>query len=148
MAYRKISKYVLLGSLTTSGFLAGTYFERKKICDLQDISKQIYNLPALPIFGSVSAATAFSPAPVETNTNRIPQIMKYGFPGLDNVRSFDDFVLSYDRRNRVAHWVFEHLTAESVKKNDAVDRSKCQFVPDESIHKFFRFVKFNCHNCY
>lgn len=64
--------------------------------------------------------------------------MKYGFPGLDNVRSFDDFVLSYDRRNRVAHWVFEHLTEESVRKNDAVDRAKCDFIPDESIHKYFR----------
>lgn len=64
--------------------------------------------------------------------------MKYGFPGLDNVRSFDDYVLSYDRRNRVAHWVFEHLTAEGVKANDSVDRAKSDFKPDESIHPFFR----------
>lgn len=148
MACRKMSKYILLGSLTTSGFLAGIYFERKKMYELHGIPKKMYNLPALPVFGTVSAATAFSPASVETNVNRISQIMKYGFPGLDNVRSFDDFVLSYDRRNRVAHWVFEHLTADSVKKNDAVDRSKCDFKPDESIHKFFRFVSFNYHDCY
>lgn len=64
--------------------------------------------------------------------------MKYGFPGLDNVRSFDDFVLSYDRRNRVAHWVFEHLTSAHIAKNTDVDRSKCDFMPDESIHPFFR----------
>ncbi|GJQ77067.1 hypothetical protein Trydic_g23638 [Trypoxylus dichotomus] len=64
--------------------------------------------------------------------------MKYGFPSLDNVRSFDDYVLSYDRRNRVAHWVFEHLTKESVKYNESVDRSLCNFTPDESIHHFFR----------
>ncbi|XP_018575622.1 endonuclease G, mitochondrial [Anoplophora glabripennis] len=135
MGSKKISKYILLGSLTASSFLAGTYFERKNRSQLK---KQIYNLPALPIFGTVSAATAFSPAPVESNVSRCSQIMKYGFPGLDNVRSFDDFVLSYDRRNRVAHWVFEHLTVDNVKKNDAVDRSKCEFKPDESIHKFFR----------
>lgn len=64
--------------------------------------------------------------------------MKFGFPGLDNVRSFDDYVLSYDRRNRVAHWVFEHLTPQSVKHNESVDRAKCDFQPDESIHPYFR----------
>lgn len=64
--------------------------------------------------------------------------MKYGFPSLDSVRSYSDYVLSYDRRNRVASWVFEHLTAESIAKNEAVDRSKCEFKPDESIHPYFR----------
>lgn len=66
--------------------------------------------------------------------------MKYGFPGMDNIRSYDDFVLSYDRRNRIPHWVFEHLTKAHIEKNEQVDRSKCQFTPDESIHPFFRFV--------
>lgn len=66
--------------------------------------------------------------------------MKFGFPSLDNIRSFDDYVLSYDRRNRVAHWTFEHLTKESVKSNDKVDRSKCEFTPDESVHSFFRYL--------
>jgi endonuclease G len=64
--------------------------------------------------------------------------MKFGFPGLDNVRSFDDFVLSYDRRNRVPHWVFEHLTRHSVKHNPTVDRAKCEFYEDLSVHPFFR----------
>lgn len=64
--------------------------------------------------------------------------MKYGFPSLHNIRSYSDYVLSYDSRNRVAHWVFEHLTADHVKKNDQVDRSKCEFKPDESIHPYFR----------
>lgn len=64
--------------------------------------------------------------------------MKYGFPGFDNIRSFDDYVLSYDRRNRVAHWVFEHLTTENVRHNDEVDRSKCDFVEDDSVHEMFR----------
>lgn len=70
--------------------------------------------------------------------SRVSQIMKFGFPGMDNVRSYSDYVLSYDRRNKVAHWVFEHLTPESVQKNESVDRSKCEFRPDESIHPYFR----------
>lgn len=99
-------------------------------------------MPALPIFGTVSAATAFVPDTTKPSQldqpNRVSQIMKYGFPGLDNIRSYSDYVLSYDRRNRVAHWVFEHLTPENVKSNPNVDRSKCDFKPDESIHPFFR----------
>lgn len=67
------------------------------------------------------------------------QIMKYGFPGLDTVRSFDDYVLSYDRRNRVPHWVFEHLTKESLIYNESVDRSKCEFTEDASMHPYFRY---------
>lgn len=73
---------------------------------------------------------------------RVSEIMKYGFPSLDNIRSYSDYVLSYDRRNRVANWVFEHLTAESVKGNPGIDRAKCDFRPDETIHPFFRSVTF------
>lgn len=99
------------------------------------VIQQIQERPGLPIFGTVSAATPFSD---NSHPSRISQIMKYGFPGLDNVRSFDDYVLSYDRRNKVAHWVFEHLTKETVKQNDEVDRSKCEFTEDKSIHPYFR----------
>ncbi|XP_034233748.1 endonuclease G, mitochondrial-like [Thrips palmi] len=98
----------------------------------------VKNRPALPIFGVVSAAT-----PYDTNTGsdvatRVSQIMQHGFPSLDNIRSFDDYVLSYDRRNKVANWVFEHLTPDGVKHNEAVDRSKCDFKEDLSIHPYFR----------
>lgn len=75
---------------------------------------------------------------IPQNKNRVSQIMKYGFPSLDNIRSFDDYVLSYDKRNRIANWVFEHITQDSIQQNEKVDRSKCQFVPDESIHPLFR----------
>lgn len=97
-------------------------------------------------FGSVKAASPVPersvpmvlPTTDPSKSNRVSQIMKYGFPSLDNVRSYDNYVLSYDQRNRVAHWVFEHLTPESVRKSEGVDRSKCDFMPDESIHAFFR----------
>lgn len=100
-------------------------------------------MPGLPIFGTVSAATPFIATVPDknqlvTSPARVSQIMKFGFPGMDNVRAYSDYVLSYDRRNRVAHWVFEHLTAETVKGSPNVDRMKCEFKPDESIHPFFR----------
>ena len=52
--------------------------------------------------------------------------------------SFRDYVISYDTRNRTAHWVFEHLTKESVRRNDEVDRTKSTFMEDKSLHPFFR----------
>ncbi|KAL3280162.1 hypothetical protein HHI36_017662 [Cryptolaemus montrouzieri] len=126
-----------LGGFGVSCFFSGVYFQKRYTiegCDLK-------NYPALPIFGTVSAATPFTPQVTEQKVsvvNRVSQIMKYGFPSLDNIRSFEDYVLSYDRRNRVANWVFEHLTAEKVKHNPEVTRATCEFKPDESIHTFFR----------
>lgn len=139
MAKIFLNKALFTSGLGISCFFAGTYYQGNFI----DKQRRLPKRPALPIFGTVSAASPFTPEVSEakvSTTNRISQIMKYGFPCLDNVRSFEDYVLSYDRRNKVAHWVFEHLTAESVQHNSEVDRSKCDFKPDESIHPFFRFV--------
>ena len=49
-----------------------------------------------------------------------------------------DYVLSYDTRNRTANWVFEHLTKESLNKNESVDRGKSDFIEDQSVHPYFR----------
>ncbi|XP_058806154.1 endonuclease G, mitochondrial [Phymastichus coffea] len=135
------------------GWFAGKYYERQNwVNDGRQVllpGTNVRSMPGLPIFGTVSAASPI--VPVDNNTvgsdmgsklsvseSRISQIMKYGFPGLDHVRSYDDYVLSYDRRNRVAHWVFEHLSKDRLKANDNIDRSKCEFTPDPSIHPFFR----------
>ena len=66
--------------------------------------------------------------------------MRYGFPSLSNIRSLDDYVLSYDTRNRIPHWVFEHLTEQNVAKNESVDRAKSDFHEDLSIHEYFRYL--------
>lgn len=111
-------------------------------------------VPGFPLAGSVSAATPIIPGNQETGivrrdhqdlvpepgpgAGRVAQIMRFGFPGLDNIRSHSDFVLSYDRRNRVPHWVFEHLTRESVQKTEGVDRAESKFEEDTSQHPYFR----------
>ncbi|XP_066587245.1 endonuclease G, mitochondrial-like [Prorops nasuta] len=113
------------------------------------VSENVRSMPGLPLFGTVSAASPILPSNGDVpemgskfstvTASRISQIMKYGFPGHDTIRSYEDFVLSYDRRNRVAHWVFEHFNKEMLRSNEnAVDRSKCEFKPDESIHPYFR----------
>lgn len=144
MAYRKLLNTAVFSGVALGSFYIGSYCERRNILQQLKSDNNIFNLkpfPALPIFGTVSAASVvpYNQKVEITNASRVSQIMKHGFPGLDNVRSFDDYVLSYDRRNRVAHWVFEHLHQENIKKNDEVDRSKCDFAPDGSIHHFFRY---------
>ena len=97
--------------------------------ELERLDQTRRHLPGLPFGAHVSADTAVvpqtqsglaipardtgvPPEPVE-GASRVAQIMRFGFPGLDNIRSHSDYTLSYDRRNRVPHWVFEHLTRES-----------------------------------
>lgn len=152
-------KFITVTSVAFGSFLAGlatdklyfssiknTNFLEDTISNHDDV---LLSKPGLPIFGTVSAASilpantklderkSIPPEPTH-GASRVSQIMRFGFPGLDNVRSLDDYILSYDRRNRTAHWVFEHLTAETVAYNEKVDRSKCEFVEDESIHPYFR----------
>ena len=64
--------------------------------------------------------------------------MRFGFPSFNNIRSMNDYILSYDNRNKVPNWVFEHLTEETVAKTHDVDRAKCDFHEDKSIHEYFR----------
>ncbi|KRY28437.1 Endonuclease G, mitochondrial [Trichinella spiralis] len=70
--------------------------------------------------------------------SRVSEIMRFGFPGFDNLRTFEDFVVSYDRKTRTVHWVLEHLTPDRMTYDPSVDRSKCMFREDESIHSYFR----------
>ncbi|XP_063234745.1 endonuclease G, mitochondrial isoform X1 [Bacillus rossius redtenbacheri] len=156
MAFRaRVYSISVVVGVGVGGWILGTFTERKRLLQISD---KFYdgthetssnfcfhkNFPALPLCGTVSAASPIENKVVVSQpsilpaSTRVSEIMRYGFPGLDNVRSFDDYVLSYDRRTRVPHWVFEHLTKDKLKYNDAVDRSKCQFYEDESQHIFFR----------
>jgi len=107
----------------------------------------VSGVPGLPLVASVSAAVPMvreEGVPGEVvpepgaEGGRVGQIMRFGFPGLDNIRSHRDYVLSYDRRNRVPHWVFEHLTKESIQKGSGVDRAASHFLEDGSQHTYFR----------
>ncbi|XP_067626195.1 endonuclease G, mitochondrial-like isoform X2 [Eurosta solidaginis] len=76
---------------------------------------------------------------LDGSSSRMSEIMKYGFPGLDDIRVYSDFILSYDRRNRVAHWVYEHLHASCLKPNGSrVRRQEEQYQPDMNVPSNFR----------
>ncbi|GFS05846.1 endonuclease G, mitochondrial-like [Elysia marginata] len=93
---------------------------------------------------TLRAATPFttpteSPASsVQQPANAVQNMVRYGFPSMDNLRSYEDFMLSYDRRTRVPNWVLEHLTPEKVTVKEGVERSKMQFVEDGSVHAYHR----------
>lgn len=71
--------------------------------------------------------------------NRTREIMRHGYPSLENIRVFDNYVLSYDRRNRVPNWVFEHITYPRLKpSSEDVDRGKSEFKEDPYVHPYFR----------
>lgn len=63
---------------------------------------------------------------------------RFGLPSGDNLRLFNDYLLSYDRRLRAPAWVFEHLTPEKLSNPGASDRSKSKFREDDLIHDYFR----------
>ncbi|KAM8719931.1 hypothetical protein ACLKA7_006051 [Drosophila subpalustris] len=72
----------------------------------------------------------------------VATLMKYGFPGLDDIHIYRNFVLSYDRRNRIAHWVCEHLDGncliENEEANVELNVNPPEFSDDSSIPLMFR----------
>ncbi|XP_017083556.1 endonuclease G, mitochondrial [Drosophila eugracilis] len=74
----------------------------------------------------------------DTKYNHIADIMKYGFPGLDEIHVYKNFVLSYDRRNRIAHWVCEHLTGDCLTMKDTQKLEKPKaYISDVTIPQMF-----------
>ncbi|VDN56775.1 unnamed protein product [Dracunculus medinensis] len=127
--YWRYGSYV--GAVVTS-FTAGIYCEKWNIGKVNAATAT--TLPAMPDLPT--------PAP-QTDTKVLPsrtaEIMQYGYPGFDNLRTFEDFVLSYDHfLYRTAHWVVEHLRPDKMVYHPSIDRSKSNFHEDASIHPYFR----------
>uniref|UniRef100_A0A6G1S8I9 Endonuclease n=1 Tax=Aceria tosichella TaxID=561515 RepID=A0A6G1S8I9_9ACAR len=63
---------------------------------------------------------------------------RFGLPSKDNLRVFNDFVLSYDRRLRSPIWVLEHLHPGKLDLQNNVSRKHSKFQEDTAIHEYFR----------
>lgn len=124
---KRINYSVIAG---TVGFLGGILFRDK------------YSLKQF----DVSAATMIQSPPAEKSIpmeiddihDHVTKTMQFGFPGFETLRSRKSYILSYDRRNRVPNWVFEHLTSSRIQYNENVNRNKSEFFEDNSIHPYFR----------
>ncbi|EGV65065.1 nuclease [Yamadazyma tenuis] len=64
---------------------------------------------------------------------------KYGFPGpIHDLQTRQEFVSCYDRAKRNPYWIVEHITRDSIKSTQGVDRKKSVFREDEQIPVKFR----------
>ncbi|CAI2307017.1 unnamed protein product [Caenorhabditis sp. 36 PRJEB53466] len=99
------------------------------------------NVPMNPVqLPATTEPTALKPANLNADAlgpSRSAQIMAHGYPGFTNVRTYEDFVLSYDYKTKTAHWVCEHLTPDRLKRVDGVDRKLCEFKPDTTYPQKF-----------
>ncbi|KAL7738742.1 hypothetical protein ACLKA6_017934 [Drosophila palustris] len=117
-------------------FVAGVYFQHRHATrDLQQLVQE--NPYAYYLSPKIFKAFRFFDPQIE-EVHHVQRIMKYGFPGLDDVRIYSDFVLSYDRRNRIAHWVCEHLQGSNLHGQPGVRRSSATYRPDMSVPSTFR----------
>ena len=75
----------------------------------------------------------------DPSTIRPQDFFKYGFPGPNHdMGNHNEFISCYDRSTRNPYWVLEHVTADSLKRNEGVDRKKSVFREDETIPMKFR----------
>lgn len=103
---------------------------------------------ALYFWGRSSAPAQVAPhepVPVRVENPQPPALVdpegfyKYGFPGpIHDLRRQQGFVSCYDRATRNPYWVLEHLTRDSIRRADGVDRKKLVFKEDEQIPLKFR----------
>lgn len=83
----------------------------------------------LPLDLELGADSKTAHTEVWKQPSRASQILQFGFPGYDNLRTYSDFIVSYNRQTRNAHWVQEHLTSECLEYDASIDRSKSKFTP-------------------
>lgn len=76
---------------------------------------------------------------IDQSTVRPEDFYKYGFPGpIHDLEKRSSFISCYDRRTRIPYWVIEHITKDSIKSTQGVDRKKSVFKEDENIPLKFR----------
>ncbi|VDM47356.1 unnamed protein product [Toxocara canis] len=129
----RMARYGAVAGAMGVSFVAGVYWQNPPRLRHLHAATAVMPMPPMPDVPGVTPDVD-----VEKRPSRASEIMQYGFPGFDNLRTFEDYVLSYDQRNRTAHWVVEHLSPSMLTYDPSVDRSKCQFHADESIHPYFR----------
>lgn len=156
-----MSKYSRLALSTTCagfGIVLGRYYERNngqyRDTSIENLGKssltandffkdnESFGKNKSPISDTVRSflpvSTVYASTQISRPPNRLQEILTFGVPSFDPLRPFENHVVLYDRRNRVPHWVFEHLKKEHVEKNDKVDRKSSDFTEDQAIHPFFR----------
>ncbi|KAL1915667.1 uncharacterized protein VTP21DRAFT_6426 [Calcarisporiella thermophila] len=74
-----------------------------------------------------------------THLDKAKEIVPFGFPGpVNDLLYRTAYVSSFNRQFRNPNWVAEHITKESLKRGDGVDRGHSQFKEDAEVPGMFR----------
>ncbi|GFY56419.1 endonuclease [Trichonephila inaurata madagascariensis] len=111
------------------GFFGGILYKDKRL-------QGMFGVKAADEFDT-AIIDAVEPMGVDVE-DPVSRTMQFGFPSYDTIRSRKSYVLSYDRRNRIPHWVFEHLSAEHFSCGEKINTSKRKYFEDDSLHPYFR----------
>lgn len=131
-----IHRNILFASVACAfsvGYGFGTFFNTEKPC----LAATIVNPPPPNDLVPLNKPRSNEDLTFSASANRTMAIMKHGYPSLDNLRIFENYVLSYDRRNKIANWVFEHLTYDNIRSAEDTDRGKSECKEDQYIHQYF-----------
>ena len=126
------------------GWIGGSQYENLKKLKQVDVSLSLDTASCLkssittPLPSLTPAVIDSKPLPEKHDSDQVTTIMKFGFPSIDGIKVYKNFVLSYDRRNRTSNWVFEHLTPQNLNYSQKIDRHKFEFYEDETIPKMLR----------
>mgnify|MGYP001169933658 CR=1 FL=1 len=75
----------------------------------------------------------------DASSIRPEEFYKYGFPGpIHDLEKRKEFISCYDRKTRNPYWIVEHITKDSIRSAQGVDRKKSVFKEDENIPLKFR----------
>jgi len=138
------SNFIKICTAALAGSIIGIVYER--LGHVPDLPSAIKTVSAdgslLPRFGKNSDGIAVPRKSLPQvdpviSTENLKHSAKFGLPSKDNLRIFNDFVISYDRRLRSPVWVIEHLTPQKLK-NKKGNRDKSSFEEDPILHEFFR----------
>lgn len=65
---------------------------------------------------------------------------RFGIPSGDNLRYFDNYIVSYNTQLKQPAWVLEHLLPWEIDASSAVRHGKHTFCVDKTIHEYFRSI--------
>ncbi|KAI8636881.1 hypothetical protein BD408DRAFT_425406 [Parasitella parasitica] len=66
-------------------------------------------------------------------------VLQFGNPGpINDLFERTAYTASYNRRDRIPHWVGEHITADSLRRGEGVSRDKSRFTDDSALPDLFK----------
>lgn len=72
----------------------------------------------------------------------------YGLPSSDNLKFYENFILSYDNRYKQPVWALEHLTQRLFNRTVIRHSRRSKFYDDMTLHEYFRAGHLDYWKCF